>query len=226
VRGMARQRSMTVEASAAQQAGLKYLWVVLQGDAKKIAIKPLNESASQVEITVAYHGTYRPLAADGSPAPIMSGRVDIGCFVKSGAYYSAPSFVSFYYLPNEERVYRPDGQIQSVDYANASHRYADPVLTIQKNWKDLYEYDPAGRQTGWYRTRSGGQPERFTHNGHKVLSADKLNRPVSACAVQYMPRQSGGEGTPPTLTCVDLPQLFTYTYADDADKVGKASAVK
>lgn len=225
VRGVARERRMTVEA-AAQREGVKYLWVVLQGDAKKIDIKPLNESASQVEINVAYHGTYRPLAADGTPSPMMSSRVDIGCFVKAGDYYSAPSFVTFYYLPNEVRAYRADGQILSVDYANAAHRYADPVLTIQKNWKDLYEYDQSGHLTGWYRTRSGGAPERFTHKGHKVLATDKLNRPVKACAVQYMPRQSGGANLPPELTCVDTPQLFTYAYADDADKVGKASAVK
>jgi hypothetical protein len=44
--------------------------------------------------------------------------VDVGCFVKTGAHFSAPSFVSFYYLPSETRIYREDGQIQSVDYSN------------------------------------------------------------------------------------------------------------
>jgi len=226
VRGVARERRMTVEATApTTQRDLRYLWVVLKGDEKKISLRPLNANASQVEISVSYHGRYRAVAA-GAPEPVESSRVDIGCFVKAGAYYSAPSFVSFCYLPNEERVYRDDGQILSVDYSNAAHRYADPVLTLAKNWKDLYDYDAQGRLTGWYRTRGGSQPERFTCRGHKVLATDKLNRPVKACAVQYIPRQTGVEGAPPALTCVDTPQLFVYTYADDGDKVGRGSAAK
>ena len=50
VRGVARQRSMTVEARVASPslAETKRVWAVLQGDPKKIAIKPLNASASQV----------------------------------------------------------------------------------------------------------------------------------------------------------------------------------
>lgn len=228
VRGVACQRSMTLEAQVAgsSKEQPKIVWVVLQGDPKKITIKPLNASASQVEITVGYHGLYRPAAADGSPSPRLSGRVDIGCFVKAGAYYSAPSMVSFYYLPNEDRVYRDDGKILSVDYTNPSHRYADPALTLQKGWKDLYEYDEQGRLTGWYRTRSGGQPERFTSRGHKVLETDKKNRPVKACAVQYMPRKTGLEAMPPALTSADTPRLFTYTYADGKDKVGTVKAAQ
>lgn len=226
-RSVARERRMTLAAaSSAGARGLKYLWVVLQGDPAKIAIKPLDDNASQVEITVAYHGTYRLKDAGGLPTAMTSSRVDIGCFVRSGAYYSAPALVSIYYLPNEERVYRADGQIQSVDYTNAAHRYADPVLTMQKGWKDLYEYDAQGRLTGWYRTRAGGQPERFTHKGHKVLATDALNRPSRACAVQYLPRQTGVEGMPPALTSADMPQRFDYIYADAADRVGKAVAAK
>ncbi len=226
VRGVARERSMTVEAktTSALPENAAYLWTVLQGDPRKITFKPLNVTSSLVEIVVGYHGVYRPVAADGSPSPLKSGRVDIGCFVKRGAFYSPPSIISFYYLPNEERVYRDDGKILSVDYANAGHQYADPVLTLQKGWKDLYEYDDQGRPTGWYRTRPGGQPERFTHKGHRVLETDKQNRPLKACAVQYLPRQTGAEGAPPSLTSVDTPQVFTYTYSGAADKVGTASA--
>jgi hypothetical protein len=69
-------------------------------------------------------------------------------------------------------------------------------------------------------------PERFTYAGRRVLTTDKQNRPVKACAVQYMPRQLGGENMPPLLTCVDMPQMFTYAYADDTDKVGKETAAK
>ncbi len=222
VRGTARVRRMTLAAAvSSNQRDQKFLWVVLQGDAEKIDIKPLDANASQVEISVAYHGTCRLRGADGLPTAMSSSRVDIGCFVKAGAYYSAPAFVSFYCLPNEERTYRDDGQILSVDYTNAAHRYADPALTLQKGWKDLYEYDAQGHLTGWYRTRSGGQPERFTYKGHKVLATDKLNRPVKACAVQYIPRQTGVEGAPPALTYVDTQQVFNYIYANDPDRVGQ-----
>lgn len=227
VRGVARERRMTVEAaSSAGQNDLSFQWIVLHGDPKKVAIKPVNRTASRVEITVTYQGVFRLLNAHGEPQPMTSSRVDVGCFVKKGPYFSAPSIISFFYLPNEERVYRDDGQILSVDYTNAAHRYADPVLTMQKGWKDLYEYDENGRMRGWYRTRSAGQPERFTYRGHKVLETDKVNRPVKACAMQYMPRQTGVEGAPPALTYVDTPQFFTYTYANDADLVGTAAAVK
>ena len=227
VRGLARERRMVLgaEASIKTQGELAFQWVLLQGDPKKVVIKPLKADGSRVEIRAAYHGTFRMTDAGGLPLSMTSSRVDIGCFVKVGKYYSAPSFVSLYYLPNEERVYRDDGQILSVDYTNASHRYADPVLTLQKSWKDLYEYDAQGHMTGWYRKREG-HAERFAHDGRKVLETDPLNRPTKACAVQYLPRQTGIEGAPPALTCVDTPQLFTYTYANDLDKVGKSWAAK
>ena len=163
VRGVGRTRSMTIGAAAAPQPspGTVYHWVVLQGDPEKVKIQPLKPDGSQVTVTVAYHGVYRPKGADGLPTTLQTSRVDLGCFVKHGSYYSAPSMVSFYYLPNEERLYRDDGQIQSVDYTNSAHRYADPLLTMQKGWKDLYTHNAQGQLTGWYRRRAG-PPERFT----------------------------------------------------------------
>ena len=228
VRGVrTRDRTMTIEAIApslpAGQA--QFTWTVLQGDAAKITLKPLTPNAARVEITVAYHGTYRPTRADGSQAALPTSRVDIGCFVKSGDYYSPPSIVSFAYLANEERVYRDDGQIKSVDYTNAAQRYADPALTMQKTWRDLYEYDAQGRLTGWYRMRAGGATERFTYAGHKVTMLDPRDRPARAVAVQYLPRQQG-DAMPPTLSTVEMPQHFTYTYADDNDQIGTFEPAK
>ncbi len=226
-RNVARDRRITLAAAApGATSGLRFIWVVLQGDPAKISITPLDANASQAEITVGYHGTWRLKDPEGLPRAMTSSRVDIGCFVKAGAFYSAPAIYSVCYLPNETRVYREDGRIQSVDYTNAAHRYADPMLTMQKGWKDLYEYDQQGHLTGWYRTRPGGNPERFTHDGYKVLTTDKQNRPEKACAVQYLPRQTGVEGAPPALSCADTPQVFTYTYAGQADKVGKATQAK
>ncbi|MDD4102360.1 MAG: hypothetical protein PHU80_06975 [Kiritimatiellae bacterium] len=223
-RGTACVRSMTLGASTApEKQGAEFRWVVLQGDPSKIEIKALDTKASKVELRVAYHGVYRPTGADGLPSAVQSSRVDIGCFVKDGEYYSPPSIVSVCYLPNETRAYRDDGQILSVDYSNSERRYADPVLTMHKGWKDLYEYDESGRLIGWYR-KHGDKAERFTHAGHRVLESDSHNRPVKACAVQYMPRQGVVEGLPPSLTYVDTPRVFTYVYQNDLDKVGKPSA--
>lgn len=210
-------RSITIEAMVPGVASppSPFVWKVLQGDPAKVTIKPLTSNASQVEITVVYHGLYRP-----TPTDWLTSRVDIGCFLKSGERYAMPSFVSFSYLSNEDRLYRDDGNIQSVDYMNPSHRYSDPVLSMQKTWKDLYEYDSKAQLKGWYRTKRTGAPERFTYAGHKVLGVDKLNRPTRTCGVQYMPRQLG-ENRPPELTYVDnLQQVFVYSYSTDDDLIG------
>ena len=229
VRGVrTRDRTMTIEAVSVPSTPAEqpqFLWTVLQGDPTKITIKPLTPNASRVEITVAYHGTYRPTLADGSPAALLTSRVDIGCFVKAGAYYSPPSMVSFGYLANEERVYRDDGQIKSVDYTNTANRYADPTLTMHKAWRDAYEYDEQGRLKGWYRMRGGNAADRFTYAGHKVMTLDKLNRPVRAVAVQYLPRQQG-DNAPPTLSIAETPNHFIYTYANDKDMIGKFEPAK
>jgi len=229
VRGVrTRDRTMTVEASVsglppARQT--QFIWAVLQGDEKKIAIKPLTPNASRVEITVGYHGTYRPTLANGQPSPLLSSRVDIGCFVKAGDSYSPPAMVTFAYLANEVRLYRDDGQVLSVDYRNNSNTYADPVLTLQKEWKDVYDYDAQGRPTGWYRMRDVGGPERFTYAGHKVLANDTRNRPLRACAIQYLPRQQGNN-LPPVLSTADRSEQFTYTYASDDDMIGRFAPIK
>ena len=229
VRGVrARDRSMTLEAAAqgipAGQAN--FIWSVLQGDEKKITIKPLTPNLSRVEITVAYHGVYRPASAEGAPSTMMSSRVDIGCFVKAGDYYSPPAIVSFGYLASESRLYRDDGQILSVDYANTAHRYADPLLTLPKSWKDLYEYDEQGKWKGWRRVRVAGLvPERFTYAGHKVQDTDRLDRPTRACAMQYLPRQQG-DNMPTSLVTVETPDEFTYTYANDNDMIGSFKPAK
>ncbi len=227
VRGTSRERRMTIEAALPAKPDMTptFLWVLLQGDPKKVQIKPLTANASHVELSVSYHGVFRLKDGEGLPLATTSSRVDIGCFVKVGPYYSAPSFVSFYYLPNEERVYRDDGNILSVDYTNPTHRYADPVLTLQKGWKDLYAYDAQSRLTGWYRTHEG-QTERFVYDGRRVLATDRLDRPAKACDVQYLPRQTGVRGMPPVLGWVDTPNVVAYTYANDADRIGKAAPAK
>jgi len=201
-------------------SGGQIVWRVLQGDQSKIAIRPVEGADQQVEISVDYHGFYRPTQSDAI-AVLQSSRVDLGCFVQSGDRVSAPSFVSIFYLQNEERVYREDGQILSVDYRNLNHRYADPLLTLTKDWKDLYDYDAQGHCTGWFRTRVAEKaPIRFTADGARVIAVDASGRPTQAVGVQYMPYQSGRSDLPPSLTFGDTTTTVSYRYTNALDRVG------
>lgn len=217
-RGKAYAKIMTVQAVAPLKGVKEYSWVLLQGDPEKVEIKKLTQSGDRVEISVGWHGMYRPKNKDGSPARLMSSRVDIGCFVKGKKYYSAPSIVSVYNIPSEDRCYDENNRIVSIDYNNLKKRYMDPALTVLKPWKDLYSYTDDGKLKGWYR-KLGDRAERFTYAGHKVLESDKLNRPVLAAAVNYLPRSTGG-GALPVMTCVATPKNFKYTYKNDKDMIG------
>lgn len=218
---------LTVKAQVLRGDAPAFVWKVLQGDPAKVSVKPLDASGSTVEIAAEDPGVFREAGSDGSPSVYTSTRLDIGCFVKQGGAYSAPSFVSLFWLPDEMRLYRDDGQVQSVNYENPNHHYADPELSLAKNWKDLYEYDDAGHLCGWYRTYAGGgRSDRFTADGHRVLETDRLNRPVRACSVQYLPKQPAANQPPTLLSCMDSSGLFTYSYASDKDKVGQCTRVK
>ena len=218
-RGMERERTLQVKAFAVGEgAGRKvsYTWRLLQGDPSKVEITPLSGDGSAVRLRIAYHGSYLP-----EKGTRKTGRVDIGCFarVDGGSYWSMPSMVSLFSLPGEVRVYRDDGKIQSVDYPNPGHVYMDPGLSIQKNWKDLYEYDGQGRMIGWYRKRARGTT-RFTWLGHKVLSVDRMGRPKTACTVSYLPRKGGPGNVLPDLSELPGNDVLNYTYQDERDRRG------
>ncbi|MFO7937173.1 MAG: hypothetical protein R6V06_06165 [Kiritimatiellia bacterium] len=217
-RGKAYRKTMTIQARSLPRGSQEYRWVLLQGDPSKVEIKKLSENGDRVEISVAWHGFYRPRGRDGLPESLMSSRVDIGCFVKGSKYYSAPSIVSVYNIASEERVYDEE-KIVSIDYNNPDKRYMDPALSVHKPWKDLYSYTDDGKLKGWYR-RLGDRTERYTWAGHRVLESDRINRPVRACAVTYLPRSSGDSASLPLMTCVSSDKEFVYTYKGDEDFVG------
>ena len=102
---------------------LTYRWVVLQGDAHRIKIKPLNAEKSVVQLQISYHGR-RPIR-DGSP--MESNRVDIGAFVHNGKYYSAPGFISVQFLDNEARTYDSQGRPLEVSYGHGTSRIGTHV---------------------------------------------------------------------------------------------------
>ncbi|MBQ9430248.1 MAG: hypothetical protein IJU44_01730 [Kiritimatiellae bacterium] len=224
VRNTAKTRKMTVQAHTfGGVTGEKttFVWKLLRGDPEKVRIKPLTESGDRAELEVDYHGLYQPMSTDGTPENRKTRRVDIGCFVKTerSKRYSTPAMVCVYCQPSESRIYRPDGQIQYVDYTNQRHVYSDPILTIEKNWKDVYSYTKDGKPLGWHRLR-GKHDDRFTYAGHRVTDTDELNRPVRACSVEYLPVHNGPNTIPPTLSYVDGNEVFEYSYTGVNDEIG------
>jgi hypothetical protein len=166
---------------------LKFHWVVLRGDPKRIEIKPQGGGAA-AEIRVAYHER-RPVSPDSK---LESNRVDIGVFAHNGDHYSAPAFLSFLYLDNEKRVYDGRQRIVSIDYADPAVKdnYVDPLLDSVKDWRDEYHYAADGALSGWTRVR-GDKREEFTAEGRLVLAQDDQGRPTKTAAVRYV-----GEGRP------------------------------
>ncbi|MEI8244162.1 MAG: hypothetical protein WCI17_12910, partial [bacterium] len=220
MRNTARRHTMTVGAqpTGVPADGWRIHWVVLRGDPRRITLLPLKPDQSQMEISVAHHGGRFPVQAG---QPLQTSRVDIGVIASNGQRYSAPSFVSFFHLNNEIRTYADDGRILSVDYATAAtNRYVDPVLSLAKHWRDEYQYDADRQPTGWTR-HTGDTVERFTLRGERVVEADKQGRATVTRTVNYIPRSSSDNSTPPDLIQVDGDTRIHYRYASDRDFTGE-----
>jgi hypothetical protein len=226
-RSLAFRRKMIVSARDSQdlnQRPLKFKWVVLRGDESRISIKPLDENASRSEIIVAWH----PRRKTHAESNIESNRVDIGVFADNGASWSAPAFISWTFLDNEERDYDDQGRILSVGYHGGTDEgnYADPLIQTPKTWKDTYHYADDGRITGWTRTQGAGpdfKTEQFTIEGGLVVERDDLGRVAAIRGVQYLPLKV--EGKPfPTLVYRPSDEIFRYTYANPEDKIGKITS--
>lgn len=198
------------------QRALTWHWSVLRGDANKIRIRPLNPAGSVVQLTVPYHPR-RPVEPGSD---LESNRVDIGAFVHNGKYFSAPAFVTFFTLDNEQRVYSDDGLIQSVTYTDPAHKanYVDPVIDTPKHWRDEYHYDAERRLIGWTRHR-GPATEDFNADGALVTLRDELGRPTTAIPVVY--EAVASEGKPAVLRQRLGDKLLRYEYASEQDRVGR-----
>ncbi|MFZ4397854.1 MAG: tetratricopeptide repeat protein [Kiritimatiellia bacterium] len=221
LRSTARRHTMTLGAqlTGVPADGWRIHWVVLRGDPRKVTILPFKPDQSQVELSVAHHGGTFPVRAG---QPLQTSRVDIGVIASNGRQYSAPSFVSFFHLNNEIRSYADDGRILTVDYAAAvvTNRYVDPVLSMDKHWRDEYLYDEARQPTGWLR-RTGDTVERFSMRGERVLETDKQGRPTVTRTVNYIPRSSVDNAMVPDLIQVDGEERIRYRYASERDLTGE-----
>lgn len=134
----------------------------------------------------------------------LTNRIDIACFARThGTSWGAPSFVSFYPVPQETRVYRPDGKIESIDYTDLSGRYSDPAISLPRRWKDTYTYSKDGAPTGFIRSYNGQPTATFTVTGERVVSTNPDGSPLKTVPVRYVPRETGIPNRPPELTYVD-----------------------
>lgn len=111
-RGSKGSRQMIVSAKRSadiMKRNLTYRWVLLQGDPARVKIEP-SEDGSEARITVQWHPEWE-LKPD-----FTTHRVDIGLFVSNGFAWSAPAFISYYMLPNEQRFYDEQGRLQEIFY--------------------------------------------------------------------------------------------------------------
>ncbi len=225
-RSMQYRRRMSVSARESvdmNKKPMRFAWVVLRGDESLITIEPLDKAASRAELTVAWH----PRRKISASSDLESNRVDIGVFAHNGTDWSAPAFITWHFLDNEEREYDEHQRIRSVSYHGGTDigNYADPLIQTPKTWKDTYRYANDGRLIGWTRTRdieTGKAAEEFTPEGGLVIETDDKGRPLAARSVHYV-AQLGRKATP---SLVQLPgdEIWRYTYAGPEDLIGKIAS--
>ena len=120
---------------------LSYHWAVLRGDPNRVQIKKLNDSGSRVEVIVPFHEPFRAPDAKN----IWAFRVDVGCFVHNGTYYSPPSFLTVYMPPQQVRTIGSDGRVVEIAYGRRSFRWDDTFSAAEvgqgkgpvNDWVDL-----------------------------------------------------------------------------------------
>lgn len=166
-RGRQYTRRIVVSAKDSMDVNLKPLkfhWSVLRGDPAKISIKPRNEAGSEVEIVVKYHER-----APISPGSAMeSNRIDIGAFVHNGTYFSAPAFVTYFFLDHEARAYADDGRILEIGY-----KTGETTLAVS-DWSKMLALF-SGEPVGW--------PAQFLRAQFKAEDVKALG----AAAPEYTP---------------------------------------
>ncbi len=139
----------------------------------------------------------------------LTNRIDVACFARSGkGEFGAPSFLSFYPVPQERREYLADGRIGTIDYTNPSGIYCDPVIALPRHWVDVYDYGPDGDQLGWTRFYNGRAAASFTTSGDRILEKNEDGTAKRAVHVKYVIRQTNDRIQPMQLTYVDEGEPF------------------
>lgn len=183
-RGMDYTRKVTLSANLSTDLSgkpLRFHWFVGQGDASHVRITPIDPSGMTVELEFDYQ---KP--GFDTPYGVTSSRADVILVVDNGTHFSAPAFFSYFFLPNEKRLYAPDCRILSVDYAAASDNYVDPEVSLPKDWVDTFTYDEENRCTGWTRSRKGQKKsESYSLDGLRIAKRDDSGKIVETVAARY-----------------------------------------
>jgi hypothetical protein len=197
-RSHAWRRSMVVSVEATrdlQARAPEFHWRVLRGDPARTRIEPLDARGLRARITLEWQA---PRPVPGRP-DILSNRVDIGVFARSGDHDSMPGLISILLPQHEVRRYGPgpDGEmrIESRDFRVPEGGYADPVLFAQSDWRDVYRYDAMGALQGWDR-QGAGAALRFD-------AAGRLRAAAGWVAVRHVVERPVGEA--PRITTISLP---------------------
>lgn len=180
----------------AHTEGVTYTWRVVHGDPTSVRIAPpLGESVNNPENGLAQITIDRRHLTD---------RIDVACFAKApGTDWGAPSIISFSAVALEQRTYRPDGQIESIDYTNPDYVYCDPAIALPRAWKDTYTYATDGTPLGFMRSVNGRASASFTPAGERILERTPSGAPKRVVRVKYIPRRTGNKIAPFELTFTD-----------------------
>ena len=220
VRSTAYEKRMVISAEQTKPSAgqnLEYHWVVLNGDADRIKINPKNDAGSVVELVVPWHE--RRIVPENPET--TTDRVEIGVFVHNGTYFSAPAFINFLYPPNQKRIYDEQQRIVSIDHNDPelTKRTLEERLFVQRDWKDIYNYNHKSQLVGWQRQR-GNWVTHFTRHGAKVIDLDDQNRPIKARTVSYkLEIDERGKKTMVDFSTPDEKLLF-YQYNGEEDQMG------
>ncbi len=178
-----------------------FTWRVVHGDAAAVKIStPLGETFNTPE---------RGFAQITINRRKLTERVDVACFAKThNTDHGAPSIISFYPVPQEKRVYRADGKLESIDYSNPDGLYCDPLIALPRRWKDTYTYKPDGTPLGFTRSYNGKDAASFTPTGERILEKNADGTAKRAIRVKYTTRQTGNQYQPLELTYTDDGEPF------------------
>ncbi len=140
-RAAERSRKFTISAAKTKDANgraLQFHWVVLRGDPERVKLHALDGKQTDYEIEV----RWQPRRLVHPSLTIESNRVDIAVVAHNGSHYTAPSFVTFFFLDNEDRVY--DDRDRILEWA---HPLGGIHFDIQ-DWGRMIDYalTPTGAQ--------------------------------------------------------------------------------
>ena len=207
LRGLEAERTFLVQARAwpEQDPTASFAWKVVGGDASAVKITPpLGETLASPETGLAQ------ITIDRSH---VTNRIDIAVFARShGTEFGAPSFISFYPVPFERRVYDASKRLVSIDNSDLS-RYTDPYVALPRPWKDVFKYAPDGRLLGYVRYLGGKPAAEFTATGERIVEKNADGSAKKVVKIRYLARGNRAVSNlnlPPNLTYLDEGEPYDY----------------